>query len=723
MNLSSYHLIFYRTKKIGRLLTALFAFLIFHNGYGQENDITEVQMAEMVKQHSERLNKTIADSSALYKDLIKTKNILEQRQESKLLAKSYQNLGIWQDKNISIDSVAYYYNKAALTYNKIGLPSQEAEIYLSLEDAYKKRSDYSSAMALDFKALRIFENIEDQSGIAKVYTRLCDILYYQQEYREGAEYCQKAIIIQSKLDQPVELAISYRYKADNLLILKEYEEALNNINQAIKVLEDANRSSVELAPNFNTRGNIYKYQERYKDAIEEYTRCYDIAKANNNYRGLISSLGNIGHVYRLQEKYKKALPYTLEAIELIKESGNTQNLAENYMHTADSYKAIGDFEKSLTYERLFSKEKIENLSTIIDQLESELQIKYETEKKDQTIESQEAKLERQKRIQQLYFGIAFLLIVLLIGMYFYIRNNKKKRIALEKLNNKIKNKQTQLENSNSKLKASLKELKTTQEQLIQSEKMASLGELTAGIAHEIQNPLNFVNNFSEVSSELIDEMREELENGDIDEAKEIANDVQQNLEKITHHGKRADSIVKGMLQHSRNSAGEKEYVDLNKLTDEYMRLAYHGLRAKDKSFNANLITDFEDTIPQIKIVPQEIGRVILNLFTNAFYAVDEKQKDLKEKNIADYTPTVTVLTRNDKDAIYITVKDNGNGIPEAFTKKVFDPFFTTKPTGKGTGLGLSMSYDIIKSHGGLLKLNTNQGEFTEFKINLPLKTN
>jgi signal transduction histidine kinase len=247
--------------------------------------------------------------------------------------------------------------------------------------------------------------------------------------------------------------------------------------------------------------------------------------------------------------------------------------------------------------------------------------------------------------------------------------------------------------------------------------MASLGELTAGIAHEIQNPLNFVNNFSEVSKELLDEMKEELDNGNLEEAMEIMQDIIQNLEKINHHGKRADGIVKGMLQHSRSSSGTKEPTDVNALADEYFRLAYHGLRAKDKSFNASMVTDFEDKIGNVDIIPQDIGRVILNLITNAFYVVDEKKKS----GIKNYEPTVTVKTRKGVKNIEIQVTDNGNGIPEKILNKIFEPFFTTKPTGKGTGLGLSMSYDIVtKGHGGELKVNTTQNKGTEFIIILPI---
>jgi signal transduction histidine kinase len=247
--------------------------------------------------------------------------------------------------------------------------------------------------------------------------------------------------------------------------------------------------------------------------------------------------------------------------------------------------------------------------------------------------------------------------------------------------------------------------------------MASLGELTAGIAHEIQNPLNFVNNFSEVSQELIDELKEELELGHMDGVKDILNDVIHNLQKIAHHGKRADGIVKGMLQHSRKSSAVKEATDINTLCDEFLRLSYHGLRAKDKSFNATLVTDFDENLPKVNIFPQELGRVILNLLTNAFYAVNEK----KQLNITGYNPTVSIGTKDNNGSVEIKVSDNGNGIPKHVLEKIYQPLFTTKPTGQGTGLGLSMSYDIItKGHGGSLKVLTENGKGTEFIIELPL---
>lgn len=263
----------------------------------------------------------------------------------------------------------------------------------------------------------------------------------------------------------------------------------------------------------------------------------------------------------------------------------------------------------------------------------------------------------------------------------------------------------------------VEELRATQAQLIQSEKMASLGELTAGIAHEIQNPLNFVNNFSEINAELITELEQEIEKGNFEEVKAIARDIRDNEGKINHHGKRADAIVKGMLQHSRSGGGAKEPTDVNVLADEYLRLAYHGLRAKDKSFNASMKTDFDQGLGLLNIVPQDLGRVILNLITNAFYAVSERKKLQPE----GYEPTVSVSTKKVRNILEIKVRDNGMGIPPKVMEKIFQPFFTTKPTGEGTGLGLSMSYDIItKGHGGELLVRTKEGEFAEFIIKLPV---
>ena len=362
-------------------------------------------------------------------------------------------------------------------------------------------------------------------------------------------------------------------------------------------------------------------------------------------------------------------------------------------------------------------------------------------------------------------GIGSLWLTVVISWALFKRfADQEKRIAQEKLEKEqlakeqeiqkrelIAQQKVELEKQvierTSELKQSLEELKSTQSQLIQSEKMASLGELTAGIAHEIQNPLNFVNNFSDVNKELLGEMKDEIDKGNYEEVKGIANDVIENEEKINHHGKRAGDIVKGMLQHSRSSTGVKEATDINALADEYLRLSYHGLRAKDKNFNAEMIpiaigTDFDSSIGKINIIPQDIGRVLLNLYNNAFYACSERSLSTVNQQISKnlisyeptdeaelptferlatlYEPTVSVSTKKVGDKVEITVSDNGNGIPEKVKDKIFQPFFTTKPTGQGTGLGLSLSYDIVKAHGGDIKVESKDGEGTEFIIQLPV---
>lgn len=336
------------------------------------------------------------------------------------------------------------------------------------------------------------------------------------------------------------------------------------------------------------------------------------------------------------------------------------------------------------------------------------------------------------------FGAATFFSIIWLVTMFIITNRQKKDLEKERvktheeeqknkfmatmkteLEAQVAERTTELTSQKETLEHALTELKATQAQLIQSEKLASLGELTAGIAHEIQNPLNFVNNFSEVSVELLEELKDgpfkHLPESEQSLANEIMADITQNLQKIHHHGKRADDIVKGMLLHSRTSTGQKEPADINALADEYLRLSYHGLRAKNKSFNATMKVYFDKSIGNINIIPQDIGRVILNLFTNAFHAVAEKKK-LQPQG---YEPTVSVSTRKLSRGAEIRVKDNGNGIPQKIIDKIFEPFFTTKPTGQGTGLGLSLSYDIIKAHNGEIKVETKEGEFTVFIITLP----
>jgi two-component system, NtrC family, sensor kinase len=404
-----------------------------------------------------------------------------------------------------------------------------------------------------------------------------------------------------------------------------------------------------------------------------------------------------------QKRHQEAIALLLKDIDRVRTVRTS--VLRDYKLLAELYEKTGDNARAKeTYKSFISLQD----SILADQSKFRT-ISFETEQLISDNEISIAQLEGQNKIASLtrnfIIGLAALLLLLVAGIYYRFHAKKKANQVLEQ---------------------TLTELKSTQSQLIQSEKMASLGELTAGIAHEIQNPLNFVNNFSEVSGELIKEMVDEVEKGNTEEVKAIANDVVQNLEKINHHGKRAADIVKGMLQHSRTSSGQKEPTDINALCDEYLRLAYHGLRAKDKSFNATLKTNFDESIGNITIIPQDIGRVILNLITNAFYVVNEKSKAPQppEGGVA-YEPTVTITTSSIQPpsggpSVQIKVSDNGGGIPQKILDKIFQPFFTTKPTGQGTGLGLSLSYDIVKAHGGELMVETKEGEGSAFIIMLPV---
>ncbi len=398
-----------------------------------------------------------------------------------------------------------------------------------------------------------------------------------------------------------------------------------------------------------------------------------------------------------------------KALQIAKQAGNMKELLGGYYNLTKLDSAQGDYKNAYEHYKLYTLYRDSLIKQETEKKALQAKMQYEFDKKQAVAKAEQDKKDaEQKRIKNIqYFTIgALIVLVLVILLIAYIqwRNNNQKKKA-----------NILLQQQKEKAEETLVELKATQSQLIYSEKMASLGELTAGIAHEIQNPLNFVNNFSEVNKELIAEMREEIANGNYGGVSVLARDVEENEEKINHHGKRADSIVKGMLQHSRAGIGQKEPIDFNALADEYLRLSYHGLRAKDKSFQAEIKTDFDDIIGKINIVPQDIGRMLLNLYNNAFYAVN----DALANALPGYNPTVTVSTKKLRTGIELTVKDNGKGIPQKAVDKIFQPFFTTKPAGQGTGLGLSVSYDIVKAHSGEIKVETKEGEGSKFIITLP----
>ena len=443
----------------------------------------------------------------------------------------------------------------------------------------------------------------------------------------------------------------------------------------------------------NELGDYYQRQGKYGLAMDALIKSVRVNKEQNNLAFLGDSYISLGRLHKTINQPDTSLSYARKAMETFVEVDNPYGIADAYRLLSVLYDVQNKTDSAFAYSKLFTLLK-DSLNFVEQKnLQAFQNVGFDEQLRLEELEKE--KIQTQNIIRT-YAMLAGLGVFLIVGLLLY-RNNRQKQKA------------------NNVLETTLTNLKSTQNQLIQSEKMASLGELTAGIAHEIQNPLNFVNNFSEVNQELLAEMKDEMSKGNIDDAKEIANDVIANEEKINHHGKRADAIVKGMLQHSRSSSGVKEPTNINELADEYLRLAFHGLRAKDKTFNATLKTDFDETIGNINIIPQDIGRVILNLNTNAFYVVNEKSKQV----ITGYEPIVSVSTKKIGDKVSISVKDNGNGIPQKVLDKIFQPFFTTKPTGQGTGLGLSLAYDIVKAHGGEIIVKTKEGEGSEFIIELP----
>ena len=431
----------------------------------------------------------------------------------------------------------------------------------------------------------------------------------------------------------------------------------------------------------------------------DYYRRSLVASAEQGYsRGIVASNLLLADYYMGIGKKDSAFWHIKDGLSTALSLNSPDLLLRSYTALSRYYHSIDNNDSTVKYQALIIRinDSLFNVKTG-QQFQN---IDFDEQQRRQQVETAKKDLRAKWRMYALLSGL-FVFLFIVIMLWRNSRHRKKANVLLSK--------------QKAELESTLSSLRETQKQLIQSEKMASLGELTAGIAHEIQNPLNFVNNFADISDELVDEMKAELEKGNKENAGAIIENVKQNLEKILYHGKRADAIVKGMLQHSRTSTGQKEPTEVNSLCEEYLRLAYHGMRVKDKSFNAEIKTDFDNSIGKINMVPQEIGRVVLNLINNAFYAVIEKAK----QNIPGYDPTVTVSTKRLGNQAEIKVKDNGNGISQKILDKIFQPFFTTKPTGQGTGLGLSLSYDIIKAHGGEIKVETKEGEGSQFIVQLP----
>jgi len=654
-------------------------------------------------------------------------SILKSTSNDTVRMETYLKLGIYYD-DVNLDSALYYGEKGITIARQLKLKLYEAEMLMNTSFPLTKMGNYPKSLKVLSQALEIAENPANEKNTWHLlntqtpqsyrltvlgYTHLgLNNLYGSTgNYDKQIAETIKGKKIAEAIGDSMLLAFFYEIIIYNFLDANRFDSALFYGQKALHYFATIPVQERKFEAGFySSIGDIYAKMGDTGLARKNYETAVTVALKQNNtavagYNYLI--LANIYQALHKQDSGLSAAKNALAAFTLV---GKEKEKVLAYRMISDFYRDRKMNDSSFIYLRratllndsldITEKKKLQEFQTI----------GFNEQIRLQNLEKE--KIETKNKIRT-YTMLAGLSIFLLIGIFLY-RNNLQRKKA------------------NAVLEKTLTNLKSTQSQLIQSEKMASLGELTAGIAHEIQNPLNFVNNFSEVNKEMLEELKAErlkpVAERDEQTEYEIIEDVIANSEKINHHGKRAGDIVKGMLQHSRSSNGVKEPTDINKLADEYLRLAYHGLRAKDKSFNATMKTDFDETIGNIKIIPQDIGRVILNLITNAFYAVNEKTLSAVETlptgqagpTAVNYEPTVSISTKKINDKVEIKVTDNGNGIHQKILDKIFQPFFTTKPTGQGTGLGLSLAYDIVKAHGGEIKVKTKENEGTEFTIQLPI---
>ncbi len=694
----------------------------------------EVNRYNLIKEQVDTLNadawdKRVSDSTKALSLSKSAVSLAEEIYYKPGLANALRTLGFSYIR-ISKHKVAQeYLEKALLLFQELNDLRGSSDVYEYFGIIERSFGKYENSLNSLFKSLELRKETQYEIGESLSLYHIGVTYKYLGDYEKSLDFFLKSLSVAEKVKDWV----SKSYSLNNIGLIyfenDDYITALDYFNQSLLLRRKAGDKWGE-AGCLDNIGLCYFKASQLDTAIDYYNQSLKISKAIKDSKGEGNVLIHLGNVYKQLNEHKKSLKYFKQGLEIRKKIGDKKGEAEAYVLISELYTGNNEYsnetvtllqdalnigneikandllskvhyafykiskEKNLTVDALLHLETYHNLEKEIHKSELNqkilnLEISHRVEKTRQEVEM------------------------------FKLRS-----LELEQLNEEISTQKKDLE-------IALTELKSTQAQLIQSEKMASLGELTAGIAHEIQNPLNFVNNFSEVNRELIEELKDAVASNNQEEIQVILKDLAENEEKVKHHGMRAEGIVKSMLQHSRSSTGEKETTDINALCDEYLRLAYHGMRAKDKSFNAEYKLELDPGLPKIKVVPQDIGRVLLNLINNAFYAVAEAQRAKEtavsearssktEAGSRDYKPEVTLITQQLNNSITIRVADNGPGIPENIRDKIFQPFFTTKPAGQGTGLGLSLSYDIVKAHGGSLEMTSKRGKGSQFIILLPV---
>jgi signal transduction histidine kinase len=622
--------------------------------------------------------------------------------------------------------LGYYYQNVnqnkALEYFDAGLKAavnandslQIANIHFAKGYTYRLLIEFPDALDNYLKSARIYEILNDNWRLVNTYFSIVNLYTSNEDVSKQTEYLNKAEQLVIKENDSSQISNFYTKKGIIYDQQGKLDSAVILLEKALEIALKINDSN-EIGSSLTNLGLSLKHQNKNQEALVQFEKALQIYLSKNDPFSLGALYNNIASTYFQLGNYQSALENFNLSIKYGVEAGSPEILLENYKNLASMYGESKSYKDQVAYLNKYYTLK-DSLYTIdkenqLTQLESD----YIIEKKNLELETKDLEIQK-KQAQNITYIVLFIfsILILVLLIIFYKRSRRKNQLLTSK-NEVINQQKTELENT-------LENLKSTQAQLIQSEKMASLGELTAGIAHEIQNPLNFVNNFSEVSAELIEEIEEERaksqEARDETLVSEILGDIKQNLEKINHHGKRADAIVKGMLEHSRTGSGEKELTDINTLAGEYLNLTYQSFKSKNKEVEIELIKDLDPTIPKIELVRADIGKVLLNILNNAFYACTHSEFLIQNSELK---PLVTVSTSplEGGGGVQISIKDNGPGIPDAIRDKIFQPFFTTKPTGQGTGLGLSLSYDIVKAHGGEIKLESKAGEGSSFNISLP----
>jgi len=606
----------------------------------------------------------------------------------------------------NVDSGMVYARKALALSRKINYKKGEVQALSSIATYQNISGDLPGSLKTTFEALPKALDIREMHVVASCYNTRGLTYSTMHDYPKALDNYHAAL----------DIVEQYHYNDIEVTMLNNLARAYLDINKSDSASHFAKKAynfalKNKIVRNFGylirNFGIIEFKKGNNEAAISYYRKAINDSSSKNDHYLFSECYRRIAEAYQKMHQSDSCIFYAKTALENAKLDRNPDQVQRATTLLTNEYKAVNDYKNAFYYQEITQQAK-DSLFSQQKTLQVQNLVFNEQQRRQEAREKETA---YQNKIR-FYTLLGVLGVFVLIAAILLFANSQRK-----KANVKLKQQNDQIESQRKALEKTIADLKNTQRQLIQSEKMASLGELTAGIAHEIQNPLNFVNNFSEVNTELIEELELEFDKGVITGVSLLISDIKANQQKISQHGKRADFIVKGMLQHSRASTGEKQLTNINVLADEFFKLSFHGLRAKDKSFNAEMVTNFDPQLPKVNVVQQDMGRVLLNLINNAFYAVNQKSKTAGP----DYKPAVELTTSHSNSHIEIKVKDNGNGIPESIKDKIMQPFFTTKPTGEGTGLGLSLSYDIVvKGHGGNIEVNTKEGEFTQFTVQLPI---